>query len=307
MNTPTIKVETEALSVAESKRLVELEGRIQRGFATFIEVGEALMEIRDSRLYRSEYVTFEDYCRKQWKMSRPRVYQLIGATKVTTRLSTMVDKTPTFERQVRPLTKLPVDEQPAIWNRAVEIAEGKQPTAKQVEQAVIEKVRDRDDKAPQEVLAGGRKRRRQRELVRRRYRELSRAWDWAIDVQRKWLLKAILREPTYGNWLPKELSKINDKDTAPDAVEPAGADPVRYIFEELRKDVLLCNRDLMTKLIIRFVTDDHNEIDDDHARILLRPCPSYYDSPLTILRKLYGENNDKQIVERLLGLCAIES
>jgi hypothetical protein len=182
--------------------LVELERKIERGLGTFIEVGEALMEIRDSRLYRGEHGTFEDYCRKEWKMSRPRVYQLIGAAEVATRLSTVVDKPPTSERQARPLTKLEAEQQPVAWNRAVELADGGPPTARQVEQAVIELVPNRDDKAPEEVLAVERKRRRKRELIRKPYRGFEDAWRLAIDVQRKYLFKnTILCQPKFKGWV----------------------------------------------------------------------------------------------------------
>ena len=48
MITAISEVETETLTVDESGRLVELERTIEHGLATFIEVGEALMEIRAS-------------------------------------------------------------------------------------------------------------------------------------------------------------------------------------------------------------------------------------------------------------------
>jgi hypothetical protein len=40
------------ISLDESKRLIVPEQTIERGRAAFIEVGEALAEIRDSKLYR---------------------------------------------------------------------------------------------------------------------------------------------------------------------------------------------------------------------------------------------------------------
>ena len=239
-------------------------------------------------------------------MSRPRVYQLMGAAELTTRLSTVVDKGPTSERQARPLAKLEPEQQPTAWNRAVEIADGKPPTAGQVEQAVIELVINRGDKAPQEVLAVERKRRRKRELIRRPYRELKHAWSSAIDVQQKCLLKAILAEPKYKNWLHKELGKIEDKDTIPDPIGASEMNPITHIFDELREEVLLCNWDLMTDWILKFVTNEQGDVDDDRAKMLLRSCATYYDSPLTVLLDIYG-NNPKEIVERLLGLRAIES
>jgi hypothetical protein len=109
--------------------------------------------------------------------------------------------------------------------------------------------------------------------------------------------------PRYSSWLRKELSKIGDGAMAPDAIVPAKVDPVTQIFEELREDVLRYNRDLMTGWIFKFVTD----VVDDRAKTLLRSCPTYSDSSLTTLLNLYGENNEKEIVERLLGLRAIES
>ena len=45
---------------------------------TFIEVGKALLAIRDAKLYRKTHKTFEAYCRDRWEMSRPRAYQLIA-------------------------------------------------------------------------------------------------------------------------------------------------------------------------------------------------------------------------------------
>jgi len=130
--------EIEAITIEESRRLVELETTIGAGLQTFVEVGEALLEIRDSRLYRIEHRTFEAYCREKWGMSRPRVYQLIGASQVAKQVSTIVDKAPSTESQARPLTKLPPEKQAEAWTKAQGKADGKQPTASQVEAVVVE-------------------------------------------------------------------------------------------------------------------------------------------------------------------------
>jgi hypothetical protein len=127
------------ITMEESSRLVELEKQIKRGLDTFVEVGEALLEIRDSRLYRIEHGTFEEYCRDKWGMSKPYAIQMIAASKVAKNLETVAIATkPTTESQARPLTTLPADKQPEAWSRAVEIAGGDQPTAKQVQAAVFE-------------------------------------------------------------------------------------------------------------------------------------------------------------------------
>ena len=73
---------TGALSPAENRHLKSLESRINKGLNTFREVGEALLEIRDKRLYRTEHATFESYCRERWSLDRARAYQLMGAAEV---------------------------------------------------------------------------------------------------------------------------------------------------------------------------------------------------------------------------------
>jgi hypothetical protein len=123
------------LNIEESHELERCEVVIKQGLNTFIEVGEALFLIRDKRLYRRDFKTFEDYCQHKWALSRQRVYQLIDASNVINHLSTMVD-IPTSERQVRPLVGLEKDVQIAVWNDVVHesIIDNKKITAKMVEQ-----------------------------------------------------------------------------------------------------------------------------------------------------------------------------
>lgn len=92
------------------QRLTAAETVIERGLATFVEVGAALMSIRDEHLYRVEYGTFEDYCKERWGFSRSRTYQMIDAASVVQAMSTIVDTpTPTTESQARELTGLAPD------------------------------------------------------------------------------------------------------------------------------------------------------------------------------------------------------
>ena len=125
------------ITMQESARLVELERTIKTGMTTFVEVGNALMEIRDSKLYRVEYKTFEAYCRDKWGMSKTQANRLISSSGAAQNLAP-IGVIPVSESQARPLTTLPPEQQPEAWERAVEIAEGDQPTARQVEEAVAE-------------------------------------------------------------------------------------------------------------------------------------------------------------------------
>jgi hypothetical protein len=129
------------LSTDESLELERCEAIIERGLQTFYDVGSALLRVRDLRLYRVEYGTFEEYCAERWSISRPRAYQFIDAAEVRSNLSTMVDiEPPVSERQTRPLTRLSPDQQRQAWQSAVERAKetGKRITAALVEAVVKE-------------------------------------------------------------------------------------------------------------------------------------------------------------------------
>jgi hypothetical protein len=54
-------------NLANEDRLALLEGIIERGFQTFLEVGQALKEIKDQKLWKPRYVSFEEYCHARWK------------------------------------------------------------------------------------------------------------------------------------------------------------------------------------------------------------------------------------------------
>jgi len=119
-------------------RLTELETVIEHGLQTFVDVGTALMEIRDSRLYRDSHGTFEDYCRERWGLKRQRAYELIDAARIAGSLSEISDKAPVRESHVAPLASLPADTQREVWQRAVETAPNGKVTAKHVEKTVVE-------------------------------------------------------------------------------------------------------------------------------------------------------------------------
>lgn len=122
-----------ALTVTESDRLAECEATIERGFQTFAEVGTALLEIRDSRLYRSEFGTFEDYCQTRWGMTRAYANRTIAAAQVVADLAPM-GAIPTSERQARELVGLPAETAAAVMTAAVDATDGK-PTAAAIREA----------------------------------------------------------------------------------------------------------------------------------------------------------------------------
>jgi hypothetical protein len=76
-----------ALAPNEQFRLEQCEKAIERGLNTFVEVGRALTEIRDNKLYRISFKTFEAYCKERWEIGRSRAYELIDQAKVVTAIA----------------------------------------------------------------------------------------------------------------------------------------------------------------------------------------------------------------------------
>lgn len=72
------------------------------------------MRIRDERLYRKDYPTFEDYCRGRWQFQRNYANKLIASAGVVKNLGTTVPA-PESERHLRPLTELPPEKQSEAW------------------------------------------------------------------------------------------------------------------------------------------------------------------------------------------------
>lgn len=103
-----------SVTVPESKRLLQLEKVIKAGQQTFVEVGIALAEIRDSKLYQLEHDTFEDYCRERWGWSKPYCTQLITASKVVRNLPEESKVAIATESQARELAKAEPDQREEI-------------------------------------------------------------------------------------------------------------------------------------------------------------------------------------------------
>lgn len=123
------------LTKTELTRLGQCEAVIAEGAKTFVAVGNALLEIRDKRLYRLEFSTFEDYCFKKWGIARRHSYRMIAAAEIVENVSHGTHLAPQNERQLRPLTILEPEEQREVWAQVVE-QHGEAITAEKVQIAV---------------------------------------------------------------------------------------------------------------------------------------------------------------------------
>jgi hypothetical protein len=135
-----IDVQDITVTQGETTRLCELERVIERGLNTFVEVGNALMEIRESRLYRGTHGTFKAYCADRWRLVEAQAYQLINAATVYNELknSTIVEFLPANEAQARPLAIIEPEHRAEVWQRAVETAPEGKVTARHVSEVVQE-------------------------------------------------------------------------------------------------------------------------------------------------------------------------
>ncbi len=160
------------LSKNEKADFARCEDIIRQGFQTFLVVGEALIEIREHKLYREQYALFEDYCQERWGFSRYYAHRLEAAAEVAADIqvpkgdgATGLSDTPfgeisrlaaehdpprpvssppppeplpplRNERQARPLSKLPREERHEAWAEAVKTAPRGKITAKHVESVV---------------------------------------------------------------------------------------------------------------------------------------------------------------------------
>ncbi len=129
------RTELERLSPAEKTELRRCETVIAQGWQTFLDVGKALTTIRDHRLYRAEYRTFETYCRQKWQYGSAYAYRLISAAEVVANLATIGDsRMPENESQVRPLIGLTPEQIRKAWAEALTDSKGERVTARLVKQ-----------------------------------------------------------------------------------------------------------------------------------------------------------------------------
>ena len=146
-------IELSALGSDEKVLLNECESIIEKGFNTFTEVGNALFEIRNNKLYRENHTTFEDYCKQKWQIKRQRAYELMDAAGIVNTLSEISDKTETSkntlnikESHAAALGKIPVDIRGEVWQEAIKEQQstGKVITAKYI-QTIYSNIQGVDD------------------------------------------------------------------------------------------------------------------------------------------------------------------
>lgn len=138
------------MTPAESRHLRALEGRIERGLQTFRDVGLALMEIREDRLYRATHTSFEAYCLERWNLEKARAYQFLGAAEVVKAIGDGAG--PTNEAQARELVALVHEDPEAVRQVWAEVQKsGKPITAEAIREVVQVRTNGGPHEAPSET------------------------------------------------------------------------------------------------------------------------------------------------------------
>ena len=125
-----MKNHEQAMSIRESARLAELEQTIERGRQTFVEVGLALTEIRDLRLYKREYSSFSEYCQKKWGWEKAYANHVIRAADVVKGLPAETATMVANERIARELAQVEPSSRAGVVQAIVD--EGKPVTAAEI-------------------------------------------------------------------------------------------------------------------------------------------------------------------------------
>jgi 16S rRNA G966 N2-methylase RsmD len=244
----------ETLGPQREALLAELEELIDSGLHTFERVGNALLTIRDQRLYLDHYDNFEDYCHARWEMPRSRAYQLMSAAQVAEALSKKLDNghMPKNEAQYRalwPLVNRP--EEMAATITELQEEHGDRLTAETVRMAVEEKLR-RDKQ---------RQIKQQRRLDKQLRKTGSGYGAWAVDTADISAMDAyavprcdaMITDPPYGQ---AALPLYGDlADFASKRLKPGG-DLVVLTGQSYLPDVLkvLCTLDLVYRWVVAYLT-----------------------------------------------------
>jgi len=132
------------MSTELSKDLDHYEQVVERGMRSFIEAGQALLAIRDGKLYGDGHDSFDAYVESRFGFTKRRANQLISASQVVENLGTTVPEIslPVCERQVRALgsvAKTP-KEQAKVWKEAVKASPKLEDGTPQVSASIIKRV-----------------------------------------------------------------------------------------------------------------------------------------------------------------------
>jgi len=106
------------LNDGERTRYYECKDIIRENLVACFDVGAALLEIRDSKLYREDFETFEEFCSTTYRIGRSSAYRLIEASEVRADLTPAQAELVTNESQARALSAVPPEKREEVLSKA---------------------------------------------------------------------------------------------------------------------------------------------------------------------------------------------
>ena len=118
---------------------VEIPRDIQIGGDAFDRAAKNLLRIRNEKLYREEFSTFEEFCRTILSFSKTHVNRLLTAADVIQALMAQGEIVlPDNERVARELAKYPKPDRLLIWKRAKQLSDRRKPDYLAIRKAATE-------------------------------------------------------------------------------------------------------------------------------------------------------------------------
>lgn len=116
-NLTSIQMETLAKT-----RLESLEQQVKQGFKGFVQAATAMREIKESKIYKNEYGTWENYLKVRWGYSDGWWRKLQRSYSVVKNLENVTtgNVLPSSERQARELAPLEPEQQVEVWEKVTD-------------------------------------------------------------------------------------------------------------------------------------------------------------------------------------------
>ena len=130
-----------------TRELANQEARIAAGLTAFQEVGDALLKIKEAKLYRQTYTTWESYLQSRWGMSDSQSMRLISASQICREIAASGVTPPQIESHARELRIVPEGERAKVWQEITTEMPAEQLTAEQIADKVAERVKRKPKRA----------------------------------------------------------------------------------------------------------------------------------------------------------------
>lgn len=256
--------QSEELDTWEQKeQFRKLEAAVQNGLSYWREAADALLQIRDKKLYRlSNFSSFKSYVETRWSMAHTYAYRLIQATETaaeiektytqvyepSTSSSTIIPRQPAV---LNALSPLPAEERAAVYVQAVQQNGGHVPTVAQVAQTVAQSTSerigrldtDRTAKPPPPVKATP---------PRQRFGHGFRLWNFKYDADNGRIFAEVFKPA-----VPNRYEQRSEK--------------VSLAIDDLEWELGKCGFRLVPKDAVTVAPDDTDSADEDEEDDLPGP------------------------------------